>query len=423
MMRIFYILLFLIHALKFQAQVPSWWLLRNDKIWKESALVVGGGANGSWGSNTLNNEWLMDMTLGGRITDSEKLRISKSMIDYNRVGGALNFGGEIYNFSDNIFGAAHIGLMAAVEEKRQFNMSFSKDLFDLIYFGNFNRQGDTMSLGPINASYQSYQKIGFGFFDKRTFSALKISVVNGREMQSLDVRRADFFTPVAGSSDPLTLRYEGEYWRADTSRAGNDGKGIGVCLDADFNIPFKEDKGFITVSLRDVGWVYWNNQTQHYRFDTTFSWSGIVINDFLGLDSLDLGIPNWQDTLGIERQKLNRNWMPLPSVITLRMLRKVNERNAYEASMMIQPNLSSIPYLMLGWNHFVAPDLLLSERVTYGGYRGLGIGLEMQWLLNDRFFLRAGSNHLFAFQNRAKGADLFIGMNYQLTRKNTYRNE
>lgn len=403
------------------AQVPTWWLLRGDRMWKEAALVGNVSGQANWGSNALNNEWLSDMTIGGRITDEEKLRMRQSMISQNRVGGMSGLNGELYNFSDSIFGAKHIGLMVGVEDKRHFHMNFSRDMFDLIYFGNYNRQGDTMSLGPLNAEYQWYQKIGFGFFDKRTFSSIKLSIVNGRDMQALDLRRVSLYTPYANSDDDMSLRYQGDFWRADTSRAGNSSKGVGVCVDADFNIPLKNDRGFISVSLRDVGWVKWNEQTEYFRFDTTFTWSGVSINDLAGIDSLNFGIPNWQDTLGIQSSSGEGQWRALPSTIMIRTLRKNNERSSIEATVLLQPNLSSIPFVSLGWNQFVASNMMLSERITYGGYRGFGVGAELQWLIAESTFLRIGSNHLFGFRNRATGADVFIGLSAQLTSKKRTR--
>lgn len=405
------IVFFVIAAFSSAAQVPSSWLLKKDYIRREGVLL-GLDASGSWGSNALDNEWLKEMVIGGHINTAQKDRLLRSMEDRNRAGGDVQADVHFYSFTDSAFGNDAWGFKAGVSTVYSANAGFAKDLFRLAYYGNIPYLGDTLDFGRMDAEFQSFQKVGFGIFNKDHFSSIQLSLVSGQDMQRLNISDARWYSSFDGSS--TSLRYAGEYFQADTSKSGfGAGKGFGVCIDAEFNLPMKDGKGFISVALNNIGYIRWNN-AQQYRFDSTFVWNGLTINDVLNLGGENIAIPDWKDTLGIAGEKVSR-WMAMPGSIRFRMLRQWNQKHSYEGGIHLRPNMASLPFVFIGMNHFVSKGLLVSERVVYGGYGRLGVGFEAQWKCAERTFVRLGTNHAVGWVNRsARGLDLFAGMTFSI---------
>jgi hypothetical protein len=74
-----------------------------------------------------------------------------------------------------------------------------------------------------------------------------------------------------------------------------------------------------------------------------------------------------------------------------------------------------LPLVSLGYNHFVAKGLMLTERLNYGGYGRLAVGLEMQYLVGEKLFLRAGTQHLLGVMSaQARGSSAFLGFSLVL---------
>ena len=392
------------------SQTHSYWLLRGVPEGTKQMFHI--GADAGWGSNVLDNEWLSKMTIGGHIGNNQKNTFYQNMEDYNRVGANLNAGISVYSFVDSVFGSKQWGLTGGVSRVSTANLYFGKDFFDLTYFGNARSAGDTMNFGKMYGQLQSFQKVGIGIFNKETLSSIRFSYVSGLNYMNLNVDRARWFTsPVSGTT---TLDYVADFEQADTTKSGPfTSRGQGFCLDADLNIPMKREQGFFAVSVRNVGWTYWQNSI-YYEADSTFVWDGIEINDVLGIEADSIALPSWQDTLGVKGQKQSR-WRPLPGSIHFRMLKKINSKSSYEAGILLQPNYAALPLVSLAYNHFVSKGLMLTERVSYGGYSRLALGVELQYLLSDRVFISAGTQHLWGVMSlNARGSNAFFGMSLVL---------
>jgi hypothetical protein len=234
-------------------------------------------------------------------------------------------------------------------------------------------------------------------------------------MQQARIDRAKMYTSESG--EQIELEYTGEYFRADTSKSGfGQGKGLGLCIDGDFNLPLENNKGIVSLSVRNLGFVKWSSLTDNYSVDSSFVWTGVNVDDVIALSEDGLVMPSLQDTLGIVGEKREKV-LALPTSFHFRMLRKLNGKKSYEAGLMVMPSRTSLPFIYGGFNHYVAPGLLLTERVTFGGFGNLNIGLEAQWLLNNRLYFRLGTNQLFGFLSpNSRGMNGFFGLSYFVKR-------
>jgi hypothetical protein len=405
------LLILFLMASSLRAQVPSVWLLDSTFV-NHDGTMVNLEANGAWGSNGLNNEWLSEMVLGGHFNTIQKDRLLKQLDDRNRIGGDAHGAVTFWSFADSVFGNGNWGYQAGISSHYNISASFDKDLYRLMYYGNNPFRNDSLDFSNTSVMAQSYQKIGFGIFNKQTFSSIRLSVVSGQQIQELSLDRANWFTSFNGTS--TSLDYAGDYFVGDTSKTGfGAGRGFGLCLDTEFNIPMKDGKGFISFAIHDIGYIRWNNAL-HYQFDSTFVWDGLAVDDVLNLEQSSLGVPKWQDTLGIQAKKVSE-WRAMPTSVKFRMLRKINSKHAYEGGIHLRPNTSALPFVFLGLNHFVGKGLMISERVSFGDYGRFALGGEVQWKFSNRAFIRLGTNHAFGLISKlARGMSAYGGLMFNI---------
>jgi hypothetical protein len=389
------------------AQTPSILLLSADSSYKLADGFVQLHGMGLVGANSLDNLFLKKSVLGGRLEDGHLDDLSSRMKDQNRAGFDIVSGLDFLNFRDTMFNHAQWGLRVGLSTNYHGALSFNRDLYNLVYRGNARFAGDTAHLAPLAAQYQAYQKFSVGIFNKHTLSSVTASLVAGQSYQSLIVTEGDLYTSPNG--DSLALTYSGDYLQSDTAKSGwANGSGIGIAFDFDFNLPLQDGKGVISIAVRDVGFIVWNQLGKHYTFDSLTTWQGINVNDVFQLTTDTLDFPHLRDSL---HYHVSRSGFvaPLPASVHLRFSRFFSSRSFYEAGISIWPNRAAVPFIYGGLNHFLSDHLLVSERVSFGGYSRWGIGAEIQWMPRGSWLIRAGSNHLEGFiSDRAHGRDVYF---------------
>ncbi len=397
------------------AQTSSLWLLNQDTTWRDNYLMFSINGSADWGSNVLERGWMNTMVNGGHLSSTRNRSYVDKMEQINRFGANAHASFDVFSFNDSLFGKQNLGLKLGVSSVYSLSTGFDKNLFELTFLGNSQMLGDTVELGPFYGDFQIFQKYGVGVFDKRNLSFVQLSYVSGQEMQQVRIDRARMFTSASG--DEIQLDYTGEYYAADTSKSGlGQTKGLGLCIDGDFNLPLENNKGIVSLSVRNLGFIKWSSRTDNYSVDSSFVWNGLNIDDVIGLSENGFEMPSLKDTLGIKGNK-EQKVLALPTSFHFRMLRKLNGRKSYEAGLMVMPGRTSLPFIYGGFNHYVAPGLLLTERVTFGGFGNLNMGIEAQWLLNNRLYLRAGSNQLLGFLSpNSRGMNGFFGLSFFVKR-------
>lgn len=398
-----------------RAQTPSLWFLNPDTSWRSSYVMMGTDASIDWGSNALNRSFMSKMVMGGHIGSVQNEALYGRMSQVNRLGAESHVGLSFYNFSDSLLGFPNLGLRVGVSMEAAANAGFDRDFFKLTFIGNTDFLGDSVELGPLYADYQVFEKFGLGVFNKRNLSFIQLSAVNGQDMQSMRLDRLKMFT--SADATAISLDYAGDYWQADTTKSGfGQTKGFGFALDGDLNIPLEDNRGVVSLSVRNLGYIKWNDQTVHEQADTNFVWSGVNVDDVIALSENGFQLPRLKDTLAVESERRSVV-MSLPTSIQFRMIRKLKGGKSYEAGLRFMPNRVSIPFLYAGFNHFVAPGLMLTERITYGGYGNLNLGLEAQWMIDNRVYLRLGTNQAFGYLfDSARGMNAFVGIHVCLNK-------
>jgi len=391
------------------AQLPSVMLLSQDTTVRSCNAWVMASAAGQVGSNGLDMDFMRKLTLGGRISNDHIDRLSGDMSSENRAGYA-GFGElTLMNFRDTLFVNPAIGLKATVGSYYHGYAGFSSNLFSTVFQGNKTSAGSTVELGPAFMMQQAWQKFGLGIFDKRTLSSVTLSLVEGQSYRSLVMNSADFYTSTFG--DTLRIAPDGEYIRSDTSRSGwANGSGMGVALDLDYNLPLSDNSGFINLSIRDLGVVFWNDASEQYTVEREFSWTGFDANPWLINHDDSLVAPSPQDSL-LSSRRQTTFMAPLPMTFQLRYLKQFGKGHFYEVGWNLWPNRVAKPQVFAGISHRFSDHLMLTARAFAGGYSRWGMGAEVQWMPRGKWLVRAGSNHLVGLvAGKAHGAEAFVSI-------------
>lgn len=400
---------FLVQGLHAFAQVPLMYLLSSDSSYKQSNGIFQCYGEGLIGSNVLDNSFMKTSFLGGHLANSHLDKMQGELKDQNRAGFVAAAGIEFYNMRDTIFNRPQWGIRAGFSTNYHSAVSFSKDLYSVIYRGNTAFLNDTAMLGPLNFQYQAWQKMGFGIFNKHNLSSLTLSLVEGQKMQSMIVSEAGLYTSLNG--DSLALSYRGDYLRSDKSRSGlANGSGLGVAVDLEYNLPLTDHNGVISISLRDFGFVAWNRMSEKINYDSLTSWTGVNVQDVFQLSADSIDLPGLKDSVHYSSQ-MKRLVAPLPASVHLRYCRFFNEKNFYEAGISMWPNKAAVPLVYAGLSHFINEHFLLNEKISFGGYGRFGLGAELQWMPRGSWLFRIGTRHLGGFtMGSAKGADAYFTM-------------
>lgn len=389
------------------SQTPAMLLLTPDSSYKQKDGLFRFYSEGAIGSNVLDNHFMKKSFFGGHIERDHIAGLKEDMTDRNRAGFLMNAGLDVYNLKDTLFNRPHWGLRVGLSTNYHATMSFSKDMFSLIYQGNKGYLNDTASLGPFYFQYQSWQKVGLGIFNKHTLSSVSISLVEGQSYHSFLLDEGDLYTSQNG--DSLSFSYQGDYWRSDTTKTGPmNGSGLGAAIDVEYNLPLADHQGVISIAVYDAGFIVWNRMSEHFEFDSLTTWKGVNVNDVFSLTDDSLGIPNLNDTLQYRVSK-KAYVAPLPMSIHLRYVKHFSRGNFYEAGLSMWPNRAAVPRVHAGLTHFITQHFSVSERITYGGYSRFGLGAELNWMPCGTWLFRVGTQHIGGFTSgRAYGRDYYF---------------
>ncbi|MFM2228654.1 MAG: hypothetical protein RL664_1997, partial [Bacteroidota bacterium] len=310
MKKILIVFVFALASAMSSAQTSYLWLTRSDTTGKAFRGIIDFQGNAAAGSTFLTKELVRPFVVGGTVTAEARNSAIDGMTDLGVFGGNANARARYYGGRDSLFGSEMLDLYIQVGKGCFGSGRISKEAFDLLSNGNVNYQGVRVPLNSIQGEVQGYQTVGFGIYDKRTFSSIGISMVNGLTYQQFSLfPPSSFYT--SPNADTLQLDYSGEYVHSANPRP--NGNGIGFNIDGEYN--FVRDRGidkkevWNSLGVRNLGWVNWNGQSEVVSFDSTLTWTGIDLNAILNGDSLLNGASGFADTLVTTSQNVSF-WRP-----------------------------------------------------------------------------------------------------------------
>lgn len=372
-----------------KAQVPVLWLLNSDTSASKYAGVLDMQGSLNVGSNFLDRTIMDPVLFGGQITRDNIDRVVSKMPAYGKARGEFGMTANYYGGLDSLFGRKEWGLYLHGEAWSEAMLGMNKDAFSLLAQGNANYVGQTVDLTGINFKSQSLRALGVGWYNKKTFTGVSLSMVSGRNYRELSTGNSSFAT--SNTADTLTLNYNGTYYSSSNKTVGANG--IGFCFDAQYNEGFAKGKGWVTIGVRHLGLVSWNDQSSITTFDSTVHWTGVNLNDLLNTNGILNGAPLNKDSLNF-RTSHNSYWKPLSPSIFLRAFHEYNKGMGIYCGVQYWIFENVVPQLYAGGMKRWSNGWAISSQVGYGGFGKLKWGMEVQYFTPKGFYFSLGTTQL-----------------------------
>ena len=365
------------------------------------------------GSNGTNQVLINKLLLGGYISNADKAQSAKYLKGYNNFGVNLN-----YNVSAFLKGGKKHDFLIGFKNQEILNATYTKDFFNLMFYGNQMYKGKTADLAFCNVNALRFQEIKFGAIMHSVDSVAKIGVslsfIKGEQLFFIKTNKnSSLFTSADGSE--LVFNSKFNLAISDTNNKNlTSFNGIGASADIFFETPYKSkfgEKSILIVNANNIGFIHWRNNSVQYSSDSTFRFSGYTVDNIFDLkdstlnkiktDSIALSLTN------ARQENFNVN-IPTNLVIINKIIWNKNWVTNFGFRYVFNANYK--PYL------FIEPELTKNKftfclHLGYGGYVRAGFGASVSYESNNWYF-KLGSNHLqgLILPKYTSGQGVFISL-------------
>jgi hypothetical protein len=353
------------------------------------------------------------MALGGLITNDLKDRSLAKHKDVNRVGLDLQGEFEWRNGAVNVFKREKFGFLIKTGAYTIGSGAYSTDLFRLAYYGNQPFLGEILNFDGTGFQTTSFQKVGFGIFDKINKSSISLNVVNVSSHTNADLKNAEMLSYEDG--DSVSMLLNGGF---KTTTGSSFSQGLGVCVDVDIRMPimwFNQKEAIIQFQAKNLGFAYMYAGMREYRVDSSYSYSGFSVQQLLNNDALFDENFSLLDSLQVF-QRTTKSGIALPGFVQVGKI--VNEQSSSKLQsffgVRMYPTLFYRPFVFVGLDYKPIQALHIGAHVNMGGFGLIRTGLYASYLLSD-WALGAGTEDLFsAFSDKGMGAAYSIRISKRL---------
>jgi len=405
-------LLFILFGARAQNFLPEY--VKYDTVQK---MTLRTAAHFNYQSSSIPNYFSSYFLNGGKISATDKDNVSGGLKNSNAVGAEEVFSIRFTDFSSHPFGDKLWGYYLNVEHQDHIAMNFSKNLYDLVFYGNAPYVGETLNLVPANFSRYTFQKFGFGLIESTTGSSFGVSVVKGQSFSFMDFSKGDFFTD--DSTANISFDYAANIARSDTNKTKwSSFNGIGLSIDFAWNFKIGRDSilpDLLNLQLRvqNAGFISWNNSSLNYTADTTVNYNGFSVNNILKPEQgLITGSTDLKDSLNIDfKKKKFTNFLPADFLLGnyINPLKGYWLKPMYGVRYKLMEGYKLMPYL--GACMRVAKRTNVQLSGSYGGFGGFRVGLRFETQFGKRIHFIVGSSHVDGlYSKNAYGKDGFVAL-------------
>jgi hypothetical protein len=392
----------------FVAYSQSWLPNQHDTLLdKKHEIIFSGTAD--YQSTSLHKSLTQKLFYGGEITVGIKEKSLKLHEGINRFGSDLNAEIEYRNYTTNLFKKTNWGFVVKAGYFSFINALYSKDLFELAFYGNQNYLGDTAVLSGTKFSGLTYQKLGFGWLDKKSKSSVSLNFYSLNNYTSANLRMAEIYQ--SSNIDTLVFSYDGS---AQFSNSPNFFSGLGVGIDADlrFSIPTKNAPPMYYQFLaKNIGVASFNAPLTNYTADTSITFTGLTFNQVLNGSSFLDSNYSALDTIGIQKSQSKPVFF-LPGFLQFSKLVDANSSRKLQEFYGVRLFLASAytPLVFAGADYRISlgvkTNVNIGINASYGGFSRFRFGTYSSikiknWNLgiaSENLFGKTGQSILFRLQ-------------------------
>jgi hypothetical protein len=325
-------------------------------------------------SSSIRSDFLNTFYKGEFITNELKNNTRANLSNNNRFGADISlkstwFGKDtIYNnWKPNI----------AISYRQFAASSFSEDLFNTVFYGNSLFANNKATFDGLNMNYMAYQSIDFGLYRliKNKKIGFSLGIVKGSQFINLDSPQASLFTSTNASQ--LDFVVSGSMKTSDTSKTNLSAwNGTGLKANLFYEKTLKTGDQF-GASLSDLGFIAFNQQSLSYTLDSTYTFSGVEINNLLSPSDSMLNLTTDVDSL-IPSAASGSQMMLTPTKLRLYYVKRVSKSEIHFSLDQVL-NTSYFPHVQVDYLYKVNELIIPSFHIGYGGFTNEHFGLGINF--------------------------------------------
>lgn len=374
---------------------------------------VSANLNFDAGSNGMSSGLVNKLVWGGYIDQKTKDESAKYLRAKNNFGIDLN-----YDVSAFVKGNSKFDFLVGFKNQELLNATYSRDFFNLMFYGNQAYRGKIADLGNCNVNALRFQEVKFGAIMHKVDSVGKIGIslsfIKGEQLFYIKTNQ---FSSLYTSMDGSELWFNSNFSMAisDTNSKGlGSFNGVGASADLFFETPYKSRVGkrsVLIVNANNIGFIHWRNNSVQYSSDSTLRYTGYNVTSILDLKDSTLNRINGDSLLrslaNARSEDFNVN---IPT--NLLIINKIyfSEPFCFSFGFRYIFNANYKPYV------FVEPEYRIKNvtfglHTGYGGYFRLNVGASVTWS-SKNWFLKIGSNSLqgYIVPKSAFGQGVFFSL-------------
>ncbi len=365
------------------------------------------------GSNGISSELVNKLVWGGHVDNKLKDESSKLLRGKNNFGLLLN-----YDLSAFLKGGKKFDYLIGFKNQEVLNATFTRDFFNLMFYGNNMYKGQTANLGGCNVNALRFQEVKFGAMIHHVDSLGKIGVsvsfIKGEQLFFVKTTdKSSLYTSADGSEIVFNSNFSMAL--SDTNNRRLAGfNGVGASADIFFETPYRTRSGkkcVLAVNANNIGFIHWWNNSVQYSSDSTLKYTGYNVRTLTDLKDSTISRINGDSLLRDIAHARTENFnVNIPTNLLIINRVYFDSRFCMAAGFRYIFNANYRPYL------FVEPELKIKNvywtlHVGYGGYTNLNVGTALTWS-SKGWFMRLGSNSLqgFIFPKLAFGQGVFVAI-------------
>ena len=363
-------------------------------------------------SNSLNRGFIQKLVFGGHINNDLKQSVANRFDRDNYYRGSMTPGVSFTLFPDS----GKYGYTFSYRFTNYIDLAFTDDLFNLIFYGNSELDGQRAVLSKSDLTYQNYQSLSFGVVDKKSGSFLSLGIYDGFDYRSYKFGQTAFVTEYEtfgnnkfaknikfGTSDSKFL---------ESSRSYKPfGNGVGIGLTGAYIFESASGHTF-RVSAQDVGMMYWKNLS---RRDTTgyFEFEGFAFSPG-NEDGLNNIVTSLTDSIMPTSRNTN-DWIMLPGFVRIDYYAPAKKRLFASARAVHYYGRDDYTEFSADLNMKYGKKSILWITGGVGGYSNYILGLGTEFPLFKDGVFKLGTRHVLGvFDPHTPASHLFIQYTHRL---------
>ncbi len=370
------------------------------------------------GSDGLTNSFVNALYKGDFLDSATKAEQESKLLPVNRIGmyGSYNMA---YCWRMNP-DSAKWEFMVAYRDRQSLFGLFQSDAFRLAFEGNRAYKGMTANLDNTRMTYLHWQQLQFEAKylspDHKSDATFGFSILNGQQLQEVNVVKASVFTASDGSY--IDANSSASYFKSDTSSTKFGSRnGSGSCFNFRFNAYFgdstKHFQSQLSFMVQDLGFLRWNDKSLIYSVDTSVHYTGVDAGSLIVNGSSPSDVPNADSIIGQPQNGQVITFLPLG----IRLRYTIFSSKSYWGGIDLRAwsYSDAIPQITLfgGW-HTPNYKFNVSGGAAWGGYARLQIPLQIGYEPCKNFALILGTTNVAGYivPKNSHGQGLYMNLSF-----------